>query len=488
MSNEPKNKVLSFPSRLVIPRGNVEAFEVKSTPPKKPSRKQKPSPEEKAARATRRRENSLLGYSPRKVAELTFTTAAEAKDIRCPPGLKHIEAWHTTSTYLGVRTAPPRKRDGGIHQVWIARFKSGAKHTKQNLGRTSHMNYDEAHYQALRLRRIGAARPDDVVVESLKEAYDSYCLLRQKDWSQATIDDYAKAIEIVKDWHPRQIDGFRPKEMTDRFHKIAKEVAATKKAQEVGYDGIATAISVMRLMRTIFNDAIANHIIRHNPVSALVRSGAFKRRQRKAAPFSFHKLPEFWRWVHSSTTGSVRDYILVGLLTGMRRSVLSSLQWKYYNNERGSYALVPDQRGNKTRQRVELPLPQFLLDTVFRRRYKDKNNDPWILPSVRYPGQPCRSVKGALKSLEERIGVRVTPQTLRRVTASTMQRATGDYLLVKRLLTHNIDTAFEREMTSGEYVLTEADQLLEGMNKTVEYIFAAIGEPYPYKKVGVQMP
>jgi hypothetical protein len=62
-----------------------------------------------------------------------------------------------------------------------------------------------------------------------------------------------------------------------------------------------------------------------------------------------------------------------------------------------------------------------------------------------------------------------------------MQRATGDFLLVKRLLTHNIDTALEREMTSGDYVLTETDQLLEGMNKTVEYIFAAIGEPYPYK-------
>jgi len=329
MSNEPKNNVVSFPSQLVKPRGNIEASSVKSTPLKKPSRMQKKQnlnleeqAARKAARAARRKELSLLGYRPRKVAELTFTTEREAKAVRCPPGLKHIEVWHKTDSYLGVRTAPPRKRDGRIHQVWIARFKNGSTHTKQNLGRTSHMTYDEAHYQALRLRRIGAERPDDVVVETLLEAYDSYCLLRKKDWSEATIADYDKAIAIVDDWHHRKIDSFRPQEITARFKKIAEEVAATKKAQEVGYDGIATAISVMRLLRTVFNDAIANHIIRHNPVSALVRSGVFKRRKRKAAPFSFRKIPEFWRWVHSSTTGSVRDYILVGLLTGMRRSVL----------------------------------------------------------------------------------------------------------------------------------------------------------------------
>jgi integrase len=425
---------------------------------------------------------SLTGKSSRAPAEVTFATSMEAKATQCPPGLKHIEVWHKTDTYFGVRTSSPRKRDGRCHQVWIARFKNGKKHTKQNLGRTSHMTYDEAHYQALRLRRIGAERPDDVIVETLKEAYDSYCLIRKKDWSQATIDDYAKAIAIIKDWHSRHIDSFRPKEITERFHKIAKEVAATKKAIEVGYDGVATAISVMRLMRTIFNDAIANHVIRHNPVSALVRSGVFKRRKRKAAPFSFHKIPEFWRWLHTRTNGSVRDYILVGLLTGMRRSVLSSLQWKYYNDATGSYSLFPDQRGNKTRERINLPLPQYLIDQVFRPRFKNKKIDErWILPSVRYADEPCRSVKGALEGIEDIIGVRVTPQTLRRVTASTMQRATGDFLLVKRLLTHNIDTALEREMTSGDYVLTETDQLLEGMNKTVEYIFAAIGEPYPYK-------
>ncbi len=174
MSNEPKNNVVSFPSQLVKPRGNIEASSVKSTPLKKPSRMQKKQnlnleeqAARKAARAARRKELSLLGYRPRKVAELTFTTEREAKAVRCPPGLKHIEVWHKTDSYLGVRTAPPRKRDGRIHQVWIARFKNGSTHTKQNLGRTSHMTYDEAHYQALRLRRIGAERPDDVVVETL---------------------------------------------------------------------------------------------------------------------------------------------------------------------------------------------------------------------------------------------------------------------------------------------------------------------------------
>jgi hypothetical protein len=106
---------------------------------------------------------SLTGKSSRTPAELTFTTATEAKATQCPPGAKHIEVWHRTDSYFGVRSPSPRKRDGLCHQVWIARFKNGKKHTKQTLGRTWHMTYQEAHYQALRLRRIGAERPDDMV-------------------------------------------------------------------------------------------------------------------------------------------------------------------------------------------------------------------------------------------------------------------------------------------------------------------------------------
>lgn len=63
-----------------------------------------------------------------------------------------------------------------------------------------------------------------------------------------------RKIAMVKDWHHPEIDTFTPIEIT---------------------------------------------IIKHNPVSGLVRSGALKRAARKARPMEFAKLPKFWRWLHN---------------------------------------------------------------------------------------------------------------------------------------------------------------------------------------------
>jgi len=207
----------------------------------------------------------------RNPAEVTFTTIEEAVSIACPPGLGSLEVWHKDNAYFGFRVDAPRKRDGVSNRVWTARFKEGRKHTKRTLGRVSRMTYDEALYQALTLRRIGAARADDVVVPTLKESYDSYCLVRvRKKWSQSTIDNYAKDILWAKDWWHRRIDSFTPQDMNNRYKQILARVSKSPKAKKAGYDGQATAVSVMRLMRAIFNDAIELHVIQFNPTATRV--------------------------------------------------------------------------------------------------------------------------------------------------------------------------------------------------------------------------
>lgn len=422
--------------------------------------------------------------SSKRAASQTFTTYMEARVIKCPEGDKHIEVWHKTDSYFGVRVSAPRKRDGRSLQVWIVRFKSGNRHTKRTLGRVSHMDYDEAHYHALRWKRIGAQRSDDVIVDTLKEAYDAYMLLRGKSLSPATQADYAKAIELVKDWHHRKIDSFTPQEVTARFTRIQQDIANTKKARDVGYDGMATATSVMRLLRAIFNDAIANHVITHNPVSALVRMGAFKRRPRKAKPLEFEKLPEFWHWLHhGSCHPSVRDYILISLFTGFRLSVLNALSWDNYSSRTKTYKLLPEARGNKSKELVPMPLPRLVIE-IFEKRYKNRDESArWILPSARYEGQPVRSVRGSLARLSKEIGVKITVHDLRRLSATICLRATNNFLVMKRLLTHNLSAAAEREATASGYPSTEYDELLAAMEAMVKYVFKIVGEKYVEPKV-----
>jgi integrase len=461
MSKPPKDNIISFPSALAFPRGKLEDQSDMI---------------------------ALVGISSRKTAAVTFTDAKTARAVECPEGKKHWEAWHKSDSYLGVRVASPRKRDGRALRVWIARYKDGSKHTKKVLGRCTHMDYDEAHYQALRCKRVGAARSDDVIVETLEEAYDSYIAVR-KTLSIAALADYKKAMAIVKDWKHRKIDSFTPKEMSDRFKKIKEDIQDKPKAKLVGYDGNSTAVSVMRLLRSIFNDAIANHIIRFNPVSGLVRTGALKRTARKAKPLEFAKLPEFWRWLHHGQCQPVvRHYILISLFTGFRLSVLNDLKWDNYSSRMKTYKLYPDTRGNKSKALVPMPLPQFLIDEVFEPRYKDRNpRDVYILPSVRYAGEPVRSVRGSLKALSAAIGVKISVHDLRRLSATICLRATNNFLVMKRLLTHNLNAAAEREATSSGYPTTEYNELLAAMESMVKYVFDAVGEVYVPRKIAPVM-
>jgi integrase len=232
-------------------------------------------------------------------------------------------------THFGVRIEPTKK---GFTRTWIVRFRDGARWTKRAIGRVEKVDYLLAKEQALRLRRIGANRRDDVVVNTLKQSYDGYVLLKSPTWAQSTKDDYEKGINLVKDWWHRKIDAFSPGEITDRFTKIMKDVSETPKAKLAGYDGRATAISVMRLLRALFNIAKAHHIITFNPCSALVALGVFKRQRRKAKPIPAVTLPTFWHWVNNSCHGTVRDYILTALFTGFRLSVLNALAWEHYSD------------------------------------------------------------------------------------------------------------------------------------------------------------
>jgi integrase len=411
----------------------------------------------------------------------TFVTAAEAKAIPAPTDKGHVEVWSKHDRWFGVRVSKATAA-GKVHRVWIARFKDGSKHTKRNIGRVFAMDIDEARNRAYLLRRIGANRTDDEVPVQVKGIYETYCMLKGGEWSQATKDDYEKAFKMVPDWHNRRIDGFKAVEITKRYLKIAEEIEKKHKNKKAGWNGRSTAISVMRLMRVLFNYAKNHNMITFNPCDGLKSTGQMKPPARKAKPMEFAKLREFWRYIHEKCPPSTAHYILIGLFTGMRLSVLNDLNWDNYSHRDKTYKLLPDMRGNKTRQTINMPLPALLVKSVFEPRFKNKKDgERWILPSVRYADEPVRSIKGTLKAMSKELDIHIGVHDLRRLSATIAYRATrGDTLMVKRLLTHNLQKPEEREAAFSGYVSTEADQLRETMNLMVDYVYKAVGEANPY--------
>lgn len=423
---------------------------------------------------------------------LTFREATDVAHLPVPTDVPSLEIWHATETYFGVRIMKQRA-NGRVTRKYIVRYRDGGRWKKRTIGEVGadtmgvlapvRLSFGEARYRAFRLKRAGALRDDGDTVPTLLEAYRDYRALREAEWSASTKENYEKDLKHLEPWHHRDLDRISKRD-ANALYKAIREGVCERHGKNPKTDvttGVVTATGAMRLARILFNRALKNGHITINPLADLMDAGKFRRPERRTPAIHADQLSKFWNWLHSHSTAThpaVRDYLIIMLFTGMRRSVVSSLRWENLSLAPGNehYRLLPDQRGNKTRQLVPMPLPTYLVENVFKPRFQDPTRHPeWILPSPKRPGRPLVSVKGSLASMRAATGIRATVHSLRATLATLVNAVTGNALLTRRVLTHSVESSLDRETTMSGYVRHHEDDLRIAMNRTVERVFEIVG-------------
>lgn len=87
-----------------------------------------------------------------------------------------------------------------------------------------------------------------------------------------------------------------------------------------------------------------------------------------------HGLPKWWRAVHAEDD-YVRDFLLIALLTGMRRSEIARLRWEHIDLEGKTLTVRTTKNGDP----LELPLSTFLYELLLTRREADPDAE-WVFP------------------------------------------------------------------------------------------------------------
>jgi integrase len=213
-------------------------------------------------------------------------------------------------------------RDGRVQRTYLARHKTEpGKDLKKALGRFDEITFDEALNKVRKLRaairytKQTGVRP----VPTLGQAFETYLKLKDSRLASASVDDYKKRMLYLADVKGDSMAILNQGFWTQRYLDLSVK------------SGKSTAAGVMAVAKMLYKMLIAHDILQANPLNGLTQMGVFKRAAARQTRIARDSLPAFWMWAHTKAHASARDFMLVGLTTGLRLSVVGGLRWDNVN-------------------------------------------------------------------------------------------------------------------------------------------------------------
>jgi integrase len=222
----------------------------------------------------------------------------------------------------------------------------------------------------------------------------------------------------------RILSSLRRREVTDLHQTLGRK------------NGHHQANRVLALLRAAINRAIREHELNlHNPAIAIT----FYRELRRSRRLFIEELPAFFQALEDEPNRSLRDFLLVALFTGARKSNLMHMRWEHLSIERGIW-IIPAEESKSNSE-----LPVVLVDRVRQilNVRRAQSTGPWVFPG-RYPHKPMTNPNVGWIRILERSGLKgLRMHDLRRSLAS-FQIDTGTPLeVIQKTLGHESKTTTE---------------------------------------------
>jgi integrase len=281
---------------------------------------------------------------------------------------------------------------------------------------------------------------------TLEDAFDSF--FERRALAKTSTENYKRSIEIyLKDWAGKPIAEISRRMVLDRHRKIATE------------NGPVTANNVMRHLRSIYNFTSAAHgELPPNPVTILTHARAWNPERRRRTVVPAHGLPKWWRAVHAEEN-YVRDFLLIALFTGMRRSEIARLKWEYVDLDARTLTVPTTKNGDP----LELPLSDFLQELLVTRRDNDPEGE-WVFPGRGETGHMVETKKFYAR-VAKSSGIRFTLHDLRRTFVTIAESLDIPHYALKRLLNHRAET----DVTAG-YIIIDVERLRRPVERVANRI------------------
>lgn len=395
--------------------------------------------------------------------KISFTKAnIEAMDL---PAAGQRVTYHDTKTAgLQLRVTP-----GGVKTFSVFRRTKGGQPERVTLGRYPDLTIEQARRKAAEVNSAIAegknpadavrAAKQELTLDDLHNEYMTRCAAfnRRPDKPKANYRLYLSA------WGKRKLSTIKHEEV-DRLHKkIGRE------------NGVVTANIALKLLHVMFNKAINEWRIwtGENPAHGIKK---FPEQSRDRFLQS-DELPRFFQAVAEEQNETIRDYVLISLLTGARRTNVLEMRWQDVNFERAEWRIGMTKNG--TPQTVTLS-PEAL--EVLRNR-RPQEETVFVFPGIGKQGHLAEPKKGWMRILERAGIADLRIHDLRRTLGSWQAKTGASMVIIGKSLNH------KSQSTTAIYARLDLDPVRQSVNTATSAMMAAAGvkqtaEVIPIKQAG----
>lgn len=380
--------------------------------------------------------------------KLNFTKAAING---LPASASSRDVYHDTKTNgLQLRVSANGTKTFSVFR----RIKNGNPE-RVTLGRHPDMTVEQARRKAVEITSLilnGKSPADRIRSEkkemTLDDLFREY-MERRASFSKRPDKPAATYRLYLAKWGKRKLSSIHHDEV-DRLHKkIGREI------------GKVTANIMLKLLHTMFNRAINEWRIwaGENPAHGIKKFPEQSRDRFLHAD----EMPRFFQSVMAEENETIRDFILIALLTGARRSNVLAMRWQDINFERAEWRIHETKNG--TPQTVTLS-PEAIEILTNR---KLSNGSVFVFPGAGKSGHLMEPKKGWQRILK-RAGIEdLHVHDLRRTLGSWQAKTGASLVIIGKSLNH------KSQNTTAIYARLDADPVRASVNKATEEILTAAG-------------
>lgn len=226
----------------------------------------------------------------------------------------------------------------------------------------------------------------------------------------------------------------------------------------------------MRILHALFNfaagqyeDSQGRSLVPENPVKPLSQTRAWYRIERRQTFIKSHELAPCYQALDQLQNKTLRNYLLLIMLTGLRRQEAASLKWNQVDLT-GKTLTVLD---TKNHDPHTLPLSGYLYELLkFRKQQQTKE---YVFPGTGAAGHIVEPRKQMAK-VTQLTDIQFTVHDLRRTFITIAESLDIPAYALKRLLNHRMTN----DVTAG-YIVADVERLRKPMQLITDYILKCMG-------------